>query len=396
MTAISKEQRARILQARDLIYPVVGTSLIFLASMTIAILFAETMHMQDVSMALPAVYWLVLPTTAALGILILWTVARESIQWKFYGFILGLLINIVVDIILNNPPLLQSFWFAAISLVLGTLTFFIPGLVLQGHRISLGERMQNLQERIPLTQLWASYSIQARYSQKALGVGWVMVYPFLEAVVIGFAFSVLMGRGEIAGKPFIVFLLSGIVMFNLFSRTVVQSTTSLLGTMGVIKQIYFPREIILLVLMGAELVNFFFAFLTLLLVNAVYGTYPAINYLILILPILIMAAIALGTSLYASFGNLVFRDLQQLILLTVRLLFYVSVLFSLRVASPKTAIIGLVNPLTALIEFFRSIVLYEQPPQLVMLLWPAALAAALLYSGYIFFAHNEDRFIDFF
>lgn len=387
--------RDKISEVAKLGAPLFSAILILLASMFIAILFKETIWQQEWSKRLPIVYWLLLPLAATLGMLVLWIIAKGTNLWTFYGFTLAVLITIAMDSILNSSPLPQLFWFTALSLILGMFTFLLPGLVLQGRSISIRERMKRLRENISLTKIWTNYSIQARYSQSLLGVGWVMLYPLLEAAVMGFAFSVLMRRGDVAGKPFIIFLLSGIVMFNLFSRTVNKSTISLIGAMGVIQQIYFPREIILIVLIGEELVNFLFTALTLILVNAVLGTYPDIHYLILFLPMLIMAAIAFGTSFFTSFSNLVFRDLQQLIMLVTRLLFFVTVLFSLRIASPSTDIYVLLNPLTALVEFFRSIVLYEQPPQLAILIWPATLAIALLYSGYIFFAHNEGRFIDF-
>jgi ABC-type polysaccharide/polyol phosphate export permease len=115
----------------------------------------------------------------------------------------------------------------------------------------------------------------------------------------------------------------------------------------------------------------------------------------LILPAAITAVIAVGISLYVSVCNMIFRDLQQLILIGIRLLFYVTVLFSLQVVSPETAIYGQINPLTDLVEFFRSVVLYESPPEFITLVWPAIFAAVLLYSGYIFFAHHEGRFIDY-
>jgi lipopolysaccharide transport system permease protein len=228
-----------------------------------------------------------------------------------------------------------------------------------------------------------------------LGIGWVMLNPLLEAIVIGFAFTILLGSGEISGKPFSIFLLSGIVMFDLFSRIVNQNTISLIAATGVIKQIYFPREIILLVLAGVELVNFAFAFLALVMVNAFFGTFPHFDYLLLILPATVMIATALALSLFVSVGNMIFRDLQQLVIIGLRLLFYVTVLFSARMATPETAIYGLINPLTALVEFFRSIALYERPPEFITLVWPAILAAVLLYSGYVFFTHHEGRFVDY-
>lgn len=378
-----------------LYFPLISSSLILLASMTIAILFTEIIWQQEWSRGLPARYWYLLPVIGIAWMFIFWIFARKLLYWKCYGFTLAVITASIFDRIHNHTAYMQILWFIGIALFLGIFTYFIPTLVQKREPFPLRERITGLRENTILIKLWTNYSIQSRYSQKVLGIGWVMLYPLLEASVIGFAFSVLLGRGEVAGKPFSIFILSGIVVFDLFSRVVNQSTISLITTMGVIKQIYFPREIVLLVLIGVELVNFSFAFLALVLVSAFYGLFPHFDYLLLILPAAIMAVIALGVSLYASVCNMIFRDLQQLILIAIRLLFYVTVLFSMRMVTTETAIFGQINPLTSLVEFFRSIVLYKDPPELITLIWPAVFAAVLLYSGYIFFTHHEGRFIDY-
>jgi lipopolysaccharide transport system permease protein len=379
----------------DLLFAVVGTSFILIASMFIAILFKETILQEDWSRTIPAILLAVLPASALICLSLTRYFSYGDHLWSFYGFILSMLLSCIVSGLTTDSHLLQLLIYVGISISIGALVFLVPAIVLRDGRISIPSRMAELRDKSYLVRLWTRYSIQSRYSQKVLGIGWVMVFPLMEAIVLGFAFSVLMGRGNVAGKPFVIFLLSGIIVFNLFSRVVQHSTISLLSSSGIISQIYFPREIILLVLMGEELINFFFTFLTLLIVNAFSSTFPNVQYLLLIFPILIMTAIAFGTSLFASFGNIVFQDLQQLVVLVMRLLFYATVLFSLRIAAPETAIFGLINPLTALVEFFRAIILYEQTPQFVVLVWPGLLAIALLYSGYIFFTHNEDRIIDY-
>lgn len=376
-------------------FPLISSCLILLASMTIAILFTETIWQQEWSRELPAHYWYLLPVTGAIFMFVFWIFSRKLLYWSCYGFTLTVIATSIYDRMHYRTAYMQILWFIGIASFLGIFAYFIPTFVQKRGPIRFGERITRLRENTILIKLWTNYSIQSRYSQKVLGIGWVMLYPLMEASVIGFAFSVLLGRGEIAGKPFSIFILSGIVVFDLFSRIVNQSTISLITSMGVIKQIYFPREIILLVLMGVELVNFSFAFLALVVVNAFFGSFPNFDYFLLILPAAITAVIALGVSLYASVCNMIFRDLQQLILIAIRLLFYVTVLFSLQMVTPETMIYGQINPLTTLVEFFRSVVLYESPPELITLVWPAVFAVVLLYSGYIFFAHHEGRFIDY-
>jgi ABC-type polysaccharide/polyol phosphate export permease len=210
---------------------------------------------------------------------------------------------------------------------------------------------------------------------------------------MAFMFSFILGSGEIAGKPFIIFLLSGIVVYNIFSRTVMLSANSLIGNMSVIKQIYFPREIVLLTLFGEVLLDFAFSFIALLIINTLFSVFPNYYYLLLPFPLIIMSILSLGVSFFVSFWSLRIRDLRQIISIVLRLLFYITVLFTLRIATPEIEIFGVVNPLTVLVEFFRTVILYESAPDFALLVWPTSLALVFAYSGYVFYKSNEGRIV---
>jgi lipopolysaccharide transport system permease protein len=371
------------------------TTGLLLTSMFSAIQFMETMRIPERSNRMPGFYWWIIPVSVALvvglGDLLLHNYRfKHSAAYLLAVAVIGMAGRMTV-----TTPLLQLFWYVLISGVLGLFAFFIPELVLAGQRFDWKTHFEELKGSFYLIRIWTRNTIKAQYSENVLGIAWVMLMPLAQAGVMSFAFSVLLGRGEIDGKPFIVFLLSGIVVYNVFARTVQKSLNSIPAAMGVIKQIYFPREVILLTLMGEVLVDFAFSFMTLVVVSMFTNTYPNFYYLTLPLGLIVMLGMALGASLFVSFSSLVFRDLQQLVVLVLQLIFYVTVLFSLRIASPRVAVFGLANPLTVVVEFFRTVILYEQPPELAILLLPAVLAVVLVYSGYIFFKSNDDRLVDF-
>jgi lipopolysaccharide transport system permease protein len=387
--------RNRVQGIKTILFPWLATSLILLASMFIAIQFTETVQMVERTNQLPSIYWWMLPLSAALGMVFSWFFLRKRNLWRYIGYLLSTVVFIVIDLIQNTSSVQQLIWFTSVALILGSINFLITGLVLNGKPSTVRDDLKKIKKYLYLTQIWARNSILSEYSQNVLGIAWVMLTPLVYASVMAFAFEVLLGRGDVAGKPFIVFLLSGIVVFQLFSRIVLRSSISIIRAMGVIKQIYFPREVILLTLVGEIFIDFIFGFITLLIVNAFVGSPLNYYYLTLPIPTVIMLGLTMGTSFYTSYAGLVFRDLSRLISLIMQMLFYITVLFSLRIVTPNLAIFGLINPLTGIVEFFRSVILHEQVPDMATLVWPAALALVLLYSGYIFFKNNDDRLVDY-
>jgi ABC-type polysaccharide/polyol phosphate export permease len=174
-----------------------------------------------------------------------------------------------------------------------------------------------------------------------------------------------------------------------------RSKGAMRGMINVIKQIYFPREIIIVLLSGEVLVDFGFMFIAMLIVNAFFGIYPNIYYPLLIFPIVLMVLLSIGIGFILSWLTMIVRDLEQLTGVVINMLMYLTVLLDVNSVSERMKMFILLNPVSAITEAFRAIVIYDQPPDFVSLFVPLALTSALLYTGYIFFKVNEDRLVDF-
>ena len=96
--------------------------------------------------------------------------------------------------------------------------------------------------------------LKVRYKNSALGFAWSLVNPLLYLVVFYIAFDLILGAGIPA---FPLFLLSGLLVWNLFSAGLGAATGAVVGNAGLIKKVSFPREILPLASIGAALVHFF-------------------------------------------------------------------------------------------------------------------------------------------
>jgi len=300
-------------------------------------------------------------------------------------------------VLMPKISLLQVTYFNVMTLLLGIFLILLPGRMRKDshQKLSIIDNFQQIYDKRYLIQIWASYRIQERYTRTSLGLLWIVLFPIMESLVIAFAFSQLLGRGSFGGVPFILFLLSGRISFMLFQKIVVKGKTAIQQMSGVIRQVYFPREVIILLLSVEVVVDFLFAFAGFLVIALFYNVTPNVYYLLLPIPVILMLLLALGVGFIIAWLGLLVRDLQPLVDIAMQLLFYVTIFFDSSNVASNLRFIPLLNPVSAMVEAFRDITIYNRMPDFVSLYFPAVLSIALLYTGYVFFKVNEDRFADY-
>jgi ABC-type polysaccharide/polyol phosphate export permease len=317
-------------------------------------------------------------------------------QFRILALAAGLAVGLIW-LLLPAVSGLQMAWFVAAALLLGGAVIVLPGRLRRSAYadMTISHNLRQLYANRDLLFIWLRYRVRSRYSQTVLGVLWIILLPLANALVLAFAFTQLLGRGSGLSVPFIAFLLSGQVLFGVFSHVVNNSKVLMLEMMEIIKQVYFPRELIVLLIVGEALVDFAFTLLAMLVINTALGV-PLTPYFLLIpVPLLLMTVLALGVGFIISWLAILVRDLQPLIAVGMQLLFYVTVLFSSENAHPRYEFLMAVNPVSAIVEFFRDLTLYGRMPDPVRLYPPVVIAAVLVYFGYVFFKVNEDRLADY-
>jgi len=154
-------------------------------------------------------------------------------------------------------------------------------------------------------------ALKVKYKNSALGFVWSMLNPALYLVVYYVVFQLILKNGL---PYFTIYLLSGLIVWNLFSAALAGATGSVVSNSGLIKKVDFPREILPLAAVGAALVHF--CLQTLVLFGALaafrFGVnWPYVPLLIPALFVLLLLAAALGILLSAI--NVYMRDMQHLL-----------------------------------------------------------------------------------
>ena len=190
--------------------------------------------------------------------------------------------------------------------------------------------------------------LKVKYKNSALGFVWSLLNPLLYLVVFYLVFTYFI-PASIAYFP--IFMLSGLLPYNLFSAGLGGGTTSIVGNAGLVGKVWFPREILPLAAIGAALVHFGLQLLVLAAALVAFWYSPSWSYLVLIPPALITLLILLAALAIAlSAINVYARDTQHLLELVMLAWFWMTpIVYPFAQVRAKIGDWALLNPLTPIV-----------------------------------------------
>lgn len=210
--------------------------------------------------------------------------------------------------------------------------------------------------------------IRGRYKGSFLGVLWSFINPLLMTLVYAIVFPYLMRGAEY--EHYTTFLIIGILPWNWFTTSIAQGTYSILGNAGIIKKVYFPREILPISVVISGLINFLIS----CIVMAIFIIFSGIgfSYYIVFLPLIILAQFlfSLGIVFITSAINIYVRDLEYIINFIIQMLFYATpILYSMDLFSgSKIGTLIQLNPMTSIINSYRNILYWKTNPEIKSLI----------------------------
>lgn len=166
--------------------------------------------------------------------------------------------------------------------------------------------------------------LKARYKDSVLGVFWSLVRPLTQLLIYYLVLGKFLGAER--GIPdFAVYIFIGLTAYGLFSEIVSSGSSSVVDNSGLVKKVYFPREILPLASVGSALVNFGVQLLILVVAMIVLQSFPnpvRLHYLFPAFLLVIMFATALALLLSAM--NVYLRDVQYLVEVGTMILMWAS------------------------------------------------------------------------
>lgn len=245
-----------------------------------------------------------------------------------------------------------------------------------------------------------SRDFKVKYKRSVLGVVWSLLYPVLMMAVMAMVFS-QMFRFQVEGINYLVYLMTGIIMFQYFSEASNTAMTSVVGNFGLLNKVYIPKYIFPLAKCLFVGINFVLTlipwFILIILTQFGLGTYPAsINWYYLLLPYIFLCLFifTVGMGLFLSCISVFLRDVFYIygIILTIWQ-YFTPVFYTIEILPPSLQSLFKFNPLYQFITAAREIVLYGRCPSITSIVVMGVMAVGTLLIGGFIFKKKQDKFI---
>ena len=234
--------------------------------------------------------------------------------------------------------------------------------------------------------------IRGKYKGSFLGVLWSFLNPLLMVLVYALVFPYIMRTNV---DNYLVYLITGVIPWNFFTTCITTGCNCVWINGGIIKKVYFPREILPISVVAAGLINFLISCVIILLFVLFGGIGFSIELLWLPLIAIIQSALSLGLLFILSAINVYVRDIEYLVGFLLNLLFYATpILYTADMFPESIRWVLYLNPMTTIIESYRNIFYYQQSPALTSLMIVFAVSFIILIIGYLIFKKLERGFAE--
>lgn len=236
--------------------------------------------------------------------------------------------------------------------------------------------------------------IRGKYKGSFLGILWSFVNPLLMTLVYALVFPYLL-RGS-GYEHYTTFLIIGILPWNWFTTCISQGTFTVLGNGGIIKKVYFPREILPISVVTSGIVNYLISCLVMCIFLICSGI--GFSKYIVFFPIIMIAQylLTLGIIFITSAINVYVRDLEYIINFFIQMLFYgTPILYSADMfMGTKIEFLVKMNPMATIINSYKDIFYWQNMPHINSLLIVLVASAVFCYVGLLIFRKLSKGFAE--
>ncbi len=294
------------------------------------------------------------------------------------------------------------------------------------HSVGLWAELRQLWQYRALIRVLVQRDLRVRYKNSVLGIGWSLVPALMQVLVLTVFLEYILDTGPSNQS---VYILCGFVPWTFFQTAVLDSSTAVLAQFGLLKKVYFPREIPIIASVCASFVHFlislgFFIVYRWLLApllfhshGIVWPGWPPREVLWLPVIVLLLFLLTLGVGFFVSAWNVFYEDVKFILTMTLQFLFYLlpiinfseKIFYSPRLGSLSKPLYNLylANPLAWIVTAFKQIFFGRQninhPGQPVVLSAPfdyryfaiaTVLSVLIFLAGYTYFNKRKWKFTE--
>ena len=243
-----------------------------------------------------------------------------------------------------------------------------------------------------LTIKLAISDFKLRYKNSILGFFWSLIEPLLMLIVLYAIFSYFMKMNV---EYYQLFLLIGIISWNMLSRGTTMALNSIIGKPGLVNKVYFPREILVISSSVTTLLMTLLEFVVFGIFMLIFEVFPTKTIIYFPIVLIIQFIFILGLSFGLASLNVYYRDIQYIWAVILQAGFFATpIIYPISIIPEKYIWIIKLNPMTHIINMLRESVIYSTFPILEDMIFIIVSSFMILLVGYLIFLKFEPRFAE--
>lgn len=238
----------------------------------------------------------------------------------------------------------------------------------------------------------------ARFLRSKFGALWVIINPLSQVLIFALVLSNIM-QARIEGLDcefsFSIYLLAGILAWNLFFEIVTRSLTLFLDNANMLKKINFPKITMPVIMLGSCILNNFFLFMCIVIIFFLTGHGFNFSLLALIPLIITTVTLAFAVGLILGILNVFLRDIGQVVPILLQVMFWLTpIVYPVNIIPKEYRYFLSFNPMTPLVEGYHDILLYGKIPDFSHVCGVFVMGCLLTFIGLTMFRKASSEIVD--
>lgn len=255
--------------------------------------------------------------------------------------------------------------------------------------------LRKIKEIIAYRQMLESLvltDLRTRYKGSFFGFLWTLLNPLLMLVIYALVFKYVM---RVQLENYTTYLFIGLIAWNLLSQSILSGAGAIIRNSGLVKKIYFPREILPISVVLGGGINFLLSLLILVPMLVMNNISLGVSILLFPVVLVIYLMFALAITMLVSSINVYFRDVEHISNIFVMAWFYITpIVYTTDMIPDSLQSIFNLNPMKIIITSFHDIFFFNRLPNIGDLLYLVVVTLLLLIMSSFLFHRLSRKFAE--
>ena len=256
--------------------------------------------------------------------------------------------------------------------------------------------ISDIWQRRELLLILAGRNLKVRYKNSVLGFFWSLLVPLIFIAIYSIFARIL--KFNDGTSHYLEFLIIGIIVWQYLSMSLNDSLHAVAGNSNLIKKTSFPRIILPLSTITANLINFLLTLCVLVVYLLIMGI-PMSHLAWLPLVIIAQFVLCFGLSLIISTLNVFYRDVEHMIgVVTLAWFFLTPIFYPMAFQLDRLPWnykwLIFLNPMTGITDVYRAIFMSTPVQYPYYALISVLVSVVILLAGLLLFNAQQDKFAD--